>query len=117
MPQFVVLTHDHPFLHWDLMLEAPEGLRTWRLARPPTQEPGEIPGIPAESLPLHRHAYLDYEGPVSGNRGTVTRWDRGEYTVVGETPDRLEVVLTGKRLQGRAVLQRSSPSETWTFLS
>jgi len=23
--------------------------------------------------------YLDYEGPVGGGRGTVTRWDGGEY--------------------------------------
>ena len=117
MPQFVVLTHDHPVLHWDLMLETPEGLRTWRLSRPPDNEPGELREIPAEPLPLHRREYLDYEGPVSGNRGTVTRWGRGEYAVVEETPDRLEVVFTGAQLQGNAVLQRSGTSETWKFPS
>ena len=35
----------------------------------------------AEVLPDHRLAYLDYEGPISGDRGSVTRWDRGTYDV------------------------------------
>ena len=35
MPRFVILEHDHPVVHWDLMLEAGEALRTWRLAAPP----------------------------------------------------------------------------------
>src|SRR5205807_395991 len=38
MPRFVILEHDHPELHWDLMLEAGPVLRTWRLAAPP--QPG-----------------------------------------------------------------------------
>ena len=54
-------------MHWDLMLDTGETLRTWRL------EPA-LPGvIRAEPLGNHRRAYLDYEGPVSGNRGSVQR--------------------------------------------
>ena len=64
MPRFVILEHDHPVLHWDLMLEAGDVLQTWRLANPPT--PGCA--IDATALPDHRLTYLDYEGPVSGNR-------------------------------------------------
>src|ERR1700704_4821039 len=76
MPRFVILEHDHPVLHWDLMLEAGTALRTWRLARAPSA-PGEV--IDALALPDHRLFYLDYEGPVSGGRGVVKRWDAGEY--------------------------------------
>ena len=36
-------------------------------------------GFPAEALPDHRLIYLEYEGPISGDRGTVVAWDRGEY--------------------------------------
>ena len=36
--RFVILTHDHPFLHWDLMLEADGVLRTWRLLQEPTPD-------------------------------------------------------------------------------
>ena len=32
MPRFVILEHDHPHLHWDLMLEADGSLHAWRLA-------------------------------------------------------------------------------------
>jgi DNA polymerase Ligase (LigD) len=76
MPRFVILEHDHPELHWDFMLEAGGALRTWRLARPPEMA-GAI--IDAVALADHRLAYLDYEGPVSGGRGSVKRWDAGHY--------------------------------------
>jgi hypothetical protein len=103
MPRFVVLEHDHPFLHWDLMLETGSVLRTWRLAAPPQ------PAAPVEATPLgdHRPIYLDYEGPVSGGRGTVTRWDSGTYDWIEERPERLEVRLEGIRLRGRLLLERT----------
>jgi hypothetical protein len=111
MPRFVVLTHDHPVLHWDFMLEQPETLRTWRLMKPP----GAGGPIDAESLADHRLAYLDYEGPVSGGRGEVRRWDRGEYEIVESTAERLVVRLIGERLHGVATLERTAVGSTWTF--
>ncbi len=75
--RWVILRHDFPWLHWDLLL-APKGApaaRTWRLLRSPCcNEP-----IAAQALPDHRLVYLDYEGPVSGGRGTVQRLERGEW--------------------------------------
>lgn len=78
MPQrFVILKHDHPFLHWDLLLQGETSARTWRLLRKPClNEP-----ISAEPLPAHRLLYLDYEGPISNNRGMVQRVLAGTYTV------------------------------------
>jgi hypothetical protein len=69
MPRFVILEHDHPELHWDFMLEAGAVLRTWRLAAPPAL--GQV--VAAAASFDHRLLYLDYEGPVSGGRGTVRR--------------------------------------------
>jgi hypothetical protein len=112
MPRFVVLEHDHPDLHWDLMLEVGAMLRTWRLAAPP--EPGR--SIAAEPLADHRLAYLDYEGPVSGNRGRVRRWDHGEFSPALEGPPAPVVVqLRGQRLCGTATLSRGD-GEEWSFL-
>jgi hypothetical protein len=111
MPRFVVLTHDHPFLHWDLMLEQGDSLRTWRLKKPPDSKGS----IVAEALPDHRLTYLDYEGPVSGGRGTVERWDAGEYEVIASMPDRVVVHLHGRRLEGAASLDRSDTDVTWKF--
>lgn len=110
MPRHVILEHDHPHLHWDFMLEAEGLLRTWRLAAPPTG-PGRIAAVP---LSGHRLAYLDYEGPVSGGRGRVVRWDAGTFTWLVDTPEQLEVELHGRRFQG--VARRLAGEETyWIF--
>ena len=96
MSRFVVLEHDHPQLHWDLMLEAGTILRTWRLTAPPCHDEA----IDATSVFDHRLLYLDYEGPITGGRGRVVRWDRGIFTgqVQGEPP--IVVHLKGERLRG-----------------
>lgn len=76
--RFVVLLHDHPLLHWDLMLEDGDALRTWRLPR----DPGRHDVMEAEEIAPHRLAYLDYEGPVSQGRGTVRRVAAGTTTIL-----------------------------------
>lgn len=105
MPQFVLLEHDYPEFHWDFMLERGDTLLTWRLDRVP-DEAGEIM---ATSLPDHRAAYLDYEGPVSGNRGSVQRVDRGDFELLAPDDGSLSVRLNGTRLQGTARLRKISP--------
>ncbi len=71
MPRFAILKHDWPFPHYDLMLESGDSLRTWRLkALWEEHEP-----FLAEELQNHRLAYLDYEGPLSNERGSVKRVD------------------------------------------
>lgn len=113
MPRFVLLAHDHPVLHWDFMLEHGDTLLTWRLSRIPAADGNPVP---AEPLPDHRTVYLDYEGPVSGNRGTVRRVDAGLYEWQTREDGRLEIQLTGQLLRGRAALERvAEPLETWTF--
>lgn len=92
--RFVILEHDHPFLHWDLMLERDASLRTWRLAGPPAS--GE--SVEAEPIADHRVMYLDYEGPVSQNRGSVRRWDHGTYQQLDDKADRFQ--LNGETLNG-----------------
>jgi hypothetical protein len=112
MPRYVILEHDYPQLHWDLMLEAGEVLRTWRLAAPPRA--GE--SVRAEPSFDHRRLYLDYEGPVSGDRGTVKAWDCGTYEPALEGIDAenrgVVIELTGTRLRGTATL-RPDPSGEW----
>ena len=103
MPRFVILEHDHPHLHWDFMLEVGEVLWTWRLATPPE---GAASRIVATRIGEHRRAYLDYEGQVSGGRGTVKRWDAGTYDAIRIDDTRIEMSLHGQRFTGRAVLRR-----------
>lgn len=115
MPRYVVLEHDHPELHWDFMLESDGILRTWRLETPP----GDECEIRAQQLSDHRLHYLDYEGPVSGDRGKVSRWDAGDYESVEAVPDRLEVEFCGGKLRGRAMLTRiggGSVADDWSVV-
>jgi hypothetical protein len=111
MPRYVILDHDHPFPHWDFMIEAGDRLRTWRLHAAPT--PGRI--VRAEPLGDHRTAYLDYEGPVSDDRGRVIRWDAGTFAIVAESADELRLVLTGAVLIGTAALSRAEGEWLWEF--
>ena len=110
MPRYVILEHDHPALHWDFMLEAGDALRTWRLAECP--QPGRV--IPAEPVFDHRLVYLDYEGPVSGGRGSVSRWDFGSFTWLADTPEVVTVALAGSRCRGVATLRPTGRAE-WVF--
>ncbi len=66
------------------MIEDGATLATWQFDGSPTLlAPGaELPCI---RLAPHRSAYLDYEGPVSGGRGTVTRVAAGTCVFLSAT--------------------------------
>ena len=98
MPRFVLLRHECPEdyrsgPHWDLMFER-EGstdeyrLATWSLQQLPQAwstalglEPvaRSLNPTSATLLADHRAAYLEYEGPISGDRGSVARCAGGEF--------------------------------------
>jgi len=113
MPRFALLIHDSPRgLHYDFLLEDGEVLKAWALPQLP--EPGLV--IPCEALADHRSFYLDYEGSISGGRGTVTRWDQGAYFIDLWTDDEIHVELVGAKLASRVELWRQADSpERWSF--
>ncbi len=103
--RFVILEHrTAQGVHWDFLLEWGEVLRAWALERPP--EPGRK--IAARSLPDHRKLYLDYEGPISRDRGSVRQWDRGTFTLVRSSELALVAELAGRQLAGQVTLTRES---------
>ena len=114
--------------HWDFMLEHGPALKTWSLeVLPPAWKaalalpagsPSTVQTVQAVKLPDHRPVYLDYEGPVSGNRGHVTRCDGGTYRLLSppESLDDglLEIQLDGPRIQGKVTLRPVSPAtDAW----
>ncbi|WP_166819917.1 DNA polymerase ligase N-terminal domain-containing protein [Thalassoroseus pseudoceratinae] len=103
MPRFTISRHDHPEVHWDFFLEDGEELLTWRLTHPlDVEEP-----IAAKKLPSHRLIYLDYSGPVSRNRGTVTKLVTGHFDwLTGDANATIiEVHLTSTEFRGRCELR------------
>ncbi|XZE51885.1 hypothetical protein SH139x_003551 [Planctomycetaceae bacterium SH139] len=74
--------------HYDLMFEVGDSLRTWATSNWP------LPigkALPATELAPHRRHYLDYEGPISANRGTVQRVAAGRYLVLDDLPGVFQV--------------------------
>jgi DNA polymerase Ligase (LigD) len=110
MPRYVILEHDFPSLHWDLMLESGPILRTWRLAQPPEHDKV----LEAELAPDHRLVYLDYEGEISGGRGNVRRWDRGTFECSIDEPHRIICRCSGLRLEGEINLAKGL-EDLWHF--
>lgn len=124
--RFAILAHRiNESVHWDLLLELPErdGLAAWRIHRPPEQWPHthQDPAAPdswltVEELAPHRKVYLTYEGPVSGNRGTVEQVDGGRLTIHRYAEQSVTVTIEGTRFHYQLTL-RSNPLEKgrWHF--
>lgn len=114
--RFVLLQHAWPpdRDHWDLMLEHDGVLMTWQLPRSPIP-PSELP-MPAGRIQDHRLAYLQYEGPISHDRGQVHRVDGGRLQVIKHTAATLVFRLQGRRLTGAFQLTRvSEDRDDWTL--
>lgn len=109
MPRFAILEHAGSprtpgRVHWDLLFEAGEALRAWELSELPLAA-GEIA---ATALPDHRRLYLDYEGPVSGGRGTVKKVDAGTFEALTWDEDRCVAALCSQRLNGVLTFERDA---------
>jgi hypothetical protein len=123
MPRFVLLYHDCPLAyerpsHWDLMLEDADALATWAIAELPAlwanvrartaQRHADCASVSAsddvavERLADHRAAYLEYEGPVSGGRGQVSRLAAGTYELLARD-DESWIIVAGRSHPTRMV--------------
>jgi hypothetical protein len=72
-----------------------DGLWTWNLRTAPAELPtGAI--APARRIADHRRAYLDFEGEVSGRRGTVRIVETGTLEILDLFGERLRVRLRGQ---------------------
>lgn len=110
MPRFVLLEHRWDGVHYDVMIEIGGALRTWAVDGPIA--PGR--DIPARALPDHRPIYLDYEGPISGDRGEVVRLDRGTYSMISASDSEVRLRVEGERVIGEFRFSRAE-GDAWSF--
>lgn len=96
MTRTVLLRHDLPdgSSHLDWLIERPNRtderrLIAFRLMERPDQDAS--PAFLGTRLPDHRAHYLDYEGPISGDRGRVTRVAAGQARVERDEAELLVV--------------------------
>ena len=104
--------------HYDLMLQAggsegapPEVRALMTFATVSDEFPAGREACPSElrAILSHRLAYLTFEGPVSGGRGSVRRADSGDLTWLPApeaVPGDLRFRLGGERLSGTFRLRR-----------
>ena len=117
MPRFILLEHtgapDDPVgRHYDLLLEAGEACRTWRLAELPS---AGGPAVVAVEIAPHRLAWLDHlAGEVSGGRGHARRVDGGTYepalepSAAAGPPEHVCVTLIGDHATRKLELLRTA---------
>lgn len=107
--RFVLLHHDWPESHWDFLVDLDgnsERVPTWSLDAPLLDQPSHGK---AQKLSDHRRIYLDYQGPVSGDRGTVRQVMTGTIEVVRQNQDDLEFILIESAvLKGTLAIKRLS---------
>jgi hypothetical protein len=91
--------------HFDLMFEMGAALATWRSTDWPVQSPAIV-----DRLPDHRRDYLDYEGPVSDDRGQVARVISGTFRWQAVSDD-LVVLVTEQ--EHRFTFRRQGDTSLW----
>ena len=68
----------------------------------------------------HPLEYMNFQGVIpEGNYGAgeVIIWDRGLYALLEKKPEKIKVVLKGKRLEGAFILIRKSKEENnWLII-
>jgi hypothetical protein len=91
------------------MLEADESLLTWELRELPAAWGGTgLDSVSATRLPDHRLAYLDFEGPVSGDRGSVRRVVAGKFEMLEQNEQRIRATLDSSTIRGAIELTRTA---------
>ena len=112
MARWALLHHELPdgSWHYDWMLEDashPEGaLVTFRVLVRPDMNTVQV--FDAQRLMNHRQAYLDYQGPISGNRGTVRRVAEGTCAIEADGPV-FQVLLIEAGLRWVGVRREPAP--------
>jgi hypothetical protein len=120
---FVVQKHyKGRVFHWDLMLQRPiEGanpedrfLATWQLTVEPVMENLDSP-VSALPLPDHRGIYLEYQGPITHNRGYCQIVDCGRYDLLEYSENLWRVRFVGRQLIGLFELKKNTVGDSWTL--
>ena len=111
--RFVVLRHvvGADDVHFDLMIDRTDALATWRCPSPPHDADSD--GMVCTRLPDHRRLYLDYEGPISGDRGHVERHDHGMCRLVIQGDLDWDLSFQGGRLNGDYRLTGEATGQSW----
>jgi len=101
--RFVIHKHTHgKDIHWDLMIEQENCLKTWRLEVPPEK----LATQKTKATPIfdHNKKFLTYQGPVNNGKGDVEIVDEGFYTTKSADENQMNINFEGKIVRGNYYL-------------
>ncbi len=116
--RFVVQKHDATRLHYDFRIELDGVLKSWAVAKGPSDDPAEKRlAVRVEDHPLD---YGSFEGTIPAGEyggGTVMLWDEGTWEPIGDPQAGLEkgdlkMRLSGHRMKGEWVLVHMKGRDT-----
>ena len=93
-------------LHWDLMIEKENTLKTWRINLHVDNLPNST--TPAEQIFDHETRFLTYTGPVNKGTGSVNIEDKGICNIATWNSNSIKGEFTGAKLQSKFTLTRNS---------
>ena len=118
MAIFVVHEHHATHLHWDLRLEYNGVLKSWAVPKQPPLKAG-LKRL-AIQVPDHAKSYAKFEGTLpkgTYGAGKVIIWDKGTFTTIDKSRDKILVNFKGKKLKGNYALIRfkKAGQKNWLF--
>jgi bifunctional non-homologous end joining protein LigD len=103
--RFVLHEHWASHHHFDFRLERRGVLKSWALPKGMPVAVGERHfAVEVENHPI---SYINFQGKIPEGQygaGIVKIKDQGQYTPVEWTPNKIEVILHGKKFKGKYVL-------------
>ena len=113
--------------HFDWMFQVDDALKTWATE---TIDRFDHPiKLAARRLPNHRTAYLEFEGPLSRDRGVVTRICSGTFHMIKDSNDQWiaqlllnceseiqHAFIECQRIMVESALSREEMRADWTLL-
>ena len=118
---FVIQKHQSSHLHYDLRLEMEGVLASWAIPKEPPRKKGiKRLAIAVEDHPL---GYEKFSGEIPKGHygaGKVEIWDSGTYKIKEKDKNKIEIIISGKKLKGNYVLVKtnygSKPEKSWLFM-
>lgn len=98
--RYVILRHITSHDHYDFMFEKESFLITFSMESYLIDDFFQGKEVAIHQIADHRLLYLDYEGPINGNRGSVVRVDSGHYFELHHKKATVEYSIEGTKLAG-----------------
>jgi hypothetical protein len=97
MPRMVIQEHTRDSsAHYDLMMESPTLLWTWRFQ----DFPGSEPEQPCERIQDHDRKFLEYEGELSPGNGSVRIVAGGTFDLLSAREDEVDFTARAQTVAG-----------------